>query len=170
MASITTVPDKATGDIFTESMWDSSIRDNINNGIVTQLGCRVFSSANVATTSTPAAISFNSERFDNDTMHSSSTDPTRITINTDGVYVIGGNVEWQGDSGRLQVNIKLNGSDFVGGQYQLGLSGSVVTRMVVTTMYNCVAGDYFELFVASQNSVMINNTAFHSPEFWACRL
>src|ERR1044072_7417202 len=109
MASITTVPDKATGDIFTESMWDSSIRDNINNGIVNQLGCRVFSSANVATTSTPAAISFNSERFDNDTMHSSSTDPTRITINTDGVYVIGGNVEWQGDSGRLQVNIKLNG-------------------------------------------------------------
>lgn len=28
------VPDKATGDVFTEVMWDSFIRDNLNKGVV----------------------------------------------------------------------------------------------------------------------------------------
>jgi hypothetical protein len=34
----TTVPDKAIGDIFTEQMWDSYVRDNLNKGVIRQIG------------------------------------------------------------------------------------------------------------------------------------
>lgn len=34
----TTVPDKATGDVFTEAMWDTFIKDNFNTGVPVLLG------------------------------------------------------------------------------------------------------------------------------------
>src|SRR5688572_24681195 len=34
----TTVPDKAGGDVFTEAMWDTYIRDNMNTGMPVILG------------------------------------------------------------------------------------------------------------------------------------
>ncbi len=34
----TTVPDKAAGDVFTEAMWDTYIKDNFNTGIPVVLG------------------------------------------------------------------------------------------------------------------------------------
>jgi hypothetical protein len=36
--AFTTVPDKASGDVFTEQMWDIYLRDNMNNGMIRPLG------------------------------------------------------------------------------------------------------------------------------------
>lgn len=35
--SFSTVPDKATGDVFTEALWDTYVRDNLNKGVIRPL-------------------------------------------------------------------------------------------------------------------------------------
>ncbi len=47
----TSVPDKATGDVFTEAMWDTYIRDNLNTGVPVVL-------ANSTLVGAAASISF----------------------------------------------------------------------------------------------------------------
>lgn len=47
----TSVPDKATGDVFTEAMWDTYIRDNLNTGVPVVL-------ANSTLVAAAASISF----------------------------------------------------------------------------------------------------------------
>ena len=47
------VPDKAVGDIFTETMWDVSIKDNMNKGVLRPIGDNLLSSG-------AASVSFSS--------------------------------------------------------------------------------------------------------------
>lgn len=47
----TSVPDKATGDVFTEAMWDTFVRDNLNTGVPVVL-------ANSTLVASAASISF----------------------------------------------------------------------------------------------------------------
>lgn len=46
-----TVPDKATGDVFTEAMWDTYLRDNLNKGVVRPIGETIVGAAPVASIS-----------------------------------------------------------------------------------------------------------------------
>jgi hypothetical protein len=43
--TFTTVPDKTIGDVFTEAMWDSYIRDNLNKGVVRPIADTTLGSA-----------------------------------------------------------------------------------------------------------------------------
>jgi len=53
----TTVPDKATGDVFTEQMWDAYIRDNLNSGSVRPISDTILGSTatQIDLTSIPAS-------------------------------------------------------------------------------------------------------------------
>lgn len=51
--SYTFVPDKASGDFFTEQMWDAHIRDNLNKGVIRPIG-------DTTVGGTPAEITFSS--------------------------------------------------------------------------------------------------------------
>lgn len=43
--SFTTVVDKSAGDVFTEAMWDTYIRDNLNKGVVRPIGDTILASS-----------------------------------------------------------------------------------------------------------------------------
>ena len=129
----------------------------------------------------PAAVvtplAFNVERFDTDGMHDNVVNNTRITINTAGKYLIGGNIQWQSGTGGgsvRQILVRLNGSLAVvlpgAVQFQAAAAGSF--RINVNCIWDSIVGDYFELCAHHTDATdpLRVNTEPGSPEFWAHRL
>jgi hypothetical protein len=121
----------------------------IPGAVGSAITCRARKSTNtnplVLTTLT--ALSLDTEDWDTDTMHSAGTNPSRITIVTNGTYhIIGGLGTTGGMSGYLICILRLNG---------VGSGTSIAAQNVpissTFTYANCsdirplVAGDYLEL-------------------------
>src|SRR5262245_7924090 len=85
----TTPTTHSTGDLITASIWNTDLVDNIKF-LANPPACRVYNSddSNGVVDQTDLAVSFDSERFDTDNMHSTSSNKSRITFNTAGVYVV----------------------------------------------------------------------------------
>lgn len=73
--------------------------------------CRVYhNTTQSAGTGGYTTMTFNSERFDTDTMHDTATNPTRITIKTAGLYVLHGNVDMNtGTTSERIIQFLING-------------------------------------------------------------
>lgn len=112
---------------------------------------------------TPTAIIFTHERYDNDQIHSTTTNTSRLTATVAGVYNISGNVKWSANPLDGTIYIKLNGATFIA---QHGVLADYRT-MSVSTDYNLGAGDYVELFVIQGTAGNLNilATGNISPEF-----
>jgi hypothetical protein len=172
------VPPGAPGQILTAlgdgtSQWSSSGLGG------TGQACRVFSSSpqNVPDNGFVAVI-FESERFDTDNMFDISN-PTRITFNTPGFYLVGGTLEFEPNataSGPRNLSITLNGTTAINsGETFHGPNFPYPEADLETnTVYLFQAGDYIEL-TAFQHSVggetlVIQPAGDYSPEFYAIRL
>lgn len=115
-------------------------------------------------------LSFTLERWDTDNIHSTTTNPSRLTAQTSGLYLIFGNVRWVSSSNTnytdRKLSVRLNGSANIA--YHSGYLGtsSNLATIAVTTVYYLSAGDYVELVGLSSNSndYMVSNGNF-SPEF-----
>ncbi len=106
----TTVPDKVSGDVFSETMWDTHIRDNINNMIVPPAaGIRKAAVQSLAN-NTLTTFTFDTENFDTDTLHDNVTNNSRITYGTTGVYVVTAYASWAANTtGRREIQLFLSG-------------------------------------------------------------
>jgi hypothetical protein len=94
---------------------------------------------------------FNRERFDTDSMHSETTNTSRITINTAGVYAISGWAVWSGNaSGERRMNIKLNGTNNIAQDERVTLQDDAFSHPF-QSIWKFDVGDYFEIEV-HQNS------------------
>lgn len=164
-----TVPDKATGDIFTEAMWDDSIKTNINNMIVPP-ACRVYkSSAQSIGTSSFATITFDQERFDTDGMHSTSSNTDRITIQTPGIYLVTGMVGFDSNAAGLRsAGIFMNGSTYLAA-IDVPANSVGGCNLALSTIYEFAAGDYVTLRVWQNSGGALNVLAASasSPELAA---
>ena len=145
------VPDKASGDQFTEEMWDDYIKTNINNHRVPPACKAVRTTSQTITNATATAIQFDAaDAFDTDTMHDVSTNNTRITPGTLGIYLVTANIYWASSAGgnyRVAA-IGINGTEV---QSTNGNATGDV-RVNVTGIFSITsASDYFSL-IAFQNS------------------
>jgi hypothetical protein len=139
----------------------------------TALGARVYNDADITlTTGTLTALTFNQERFDSDTIHSTSSNTSRLTATTAGVYVITGTARFATNAtGNRRVLIRLNGATYIAEQTQAAVSG-LQTTLTVATIYTLAATDYVEL-VALQSSggdLAVTVSANISPEFSMVRV
>ena len=139
----------------------------------TFVGARVYNSgAETITTSTNTQLSFDSERYDTDTIHSTSTGTnSRLTATTAGKYLIVGCVQWEANgTGTRIVSIYLNGATFIG-RVRVD-PGNVVIVQEVVTIYDLAATDYVELNVyqVSGGDLNVDAVANHSPEFMMSRI
>jgi len=132
-------------------------------------GCRVYrSSVRSIPNSTWTAIPFDSELFDTDSIHSVSSNSTRLTCQTKGVYTISGHVEFAEDDppvGYRAVAIKHNGTTYIA-KHDKELC-NVNPSFSITTLYNLAVNDYVELFVyqTSGGALDVNQSAQWSPHF-----
>lgn len=165
----TAVPDKTAGDVFTEAMWDTYIRDNVNNLIVPP-ACRVYNSANLSIgNGSFSALTFNSERYDTDSMHSTSVNTSRITMATAGIYHYGCTVYFAtSGTGYRTIRVMLNGTTSLG-YVELPPPSATGCGLYLAGDYAFAANDYIEFQVYQNSGGALNALAGgnYSPEAWA---
>ena len=112
-------------------------------GFPTFSGALVNLSADVVVTSgTIVNVAWNQEVEDTDAFHDNITNNSRLTIPTNGRYVVMANIRTNGSGAfAKEIRIRKNGLDFLGG----ALSADAAWHSVTTYPLSVVAGDFFEL-------------------------
>ena len=159
--------------------WDDLIlyTNNRNNGSDAfgairwaNYGCRVYNNANISITAsgTPQALTFNSERYDVYTMHSTSVNTSRLTAPRSGVYSIFGHIEYASNTTGVRfATIQLDGTTDIAVASALALTGGYATHCSVATQYYLNANQYVELVALQTSGGALNvlATGNRSPEF-----
>lgn len=154
----TTVPDKASGDLFTETMWDTHIRENINNILTPPAVRAVRSTTQTVSAGTTATIDFTgTDTFDTDAMHDPASNSTRITFNTAGIYIVTARLTWAAistaASSERNTRIRLNGTSIIAGQSHKAASADNQTIVsTVSITYAFAVNDYIELLAFNGDS------------------
>jgi hypothetical protein len=129
---------------------------------------RAYNSAAIALTSAATTtLTFDSERWDSDASHSTSSNTSRLTCQVAGKYDVQGNVEFAANStGTRMVRILLNGATQLAKQL-LSNTAADPTAVTVVTTADLAVGDYVELqaYQSSGGSLNVAATAQYSPEF-----
>ena len=111
-------------------------------------GARVTNSGDISCSAdTLTVITFNTESYDTDGIHSTSVNTGRLTCQTAGKYLIHGSVTFvAGDpTTRKILRIRLNGTtEIASAEIGVNTSGAALH---VETLYSLAANDYLELIV-----------------------
>jgi len=145
-----------------------------SGGSTAFVGCRVTQSPTASqaiANNTGTDITFNSESFDTDGFHDTSTNTARITIPTGkgGKYAINAHVEWASNAvSTRNIYIYKNNTSSLASQFQSAQASDM--GMEVNTLANLVAGDYITLQVyqSSGGSLNVNksdNTGYFSVTY-----
>lgn len=134
---------------------------------------RVYNNAAIALSvaATWTALTFNSERYDFDALHSTVTNTGRLTIPSgcNGVYLIGCNVEITATGGRTTgVRLVVNGSIIVAGQtHQSAGTPTQPVAFNLNTLVPLNVGDYVEVQAyCDDTSGSVTVSGQMSPEFF----
>ena len=114
------------------------------------IAARVHNSAAITiSNNTLTVLTFDSERYDTDTIHSTSSNTSRLTAKTAGKYIITGNVRWDDNgTGRRLLSILVNGSTTIARGETAILSAE--TSQNISTHYDLAVDDFVELEVLIQ--------------------
>lgn len=137
---------KADGTLITAAHWNQDVVDNISY-LYNADGALAYNSATVEIThNTFTDVTFNSERYDNNSIHDTSTNTDRLVAQEAGVYLIAGQIRWEAVAGTSLrwVALKVNGGT-VAVQYRSAVNLTI--DMNISTLYKLAATDYVELEV-----------------------
>lgn len=136
-------------------------------------GCRVYNNANISlTTNVETALTFNTERFDRDNMHSTVTNTGRITFTTAGIYIVTGHVAYAASAtGVREIKFRLSGTTNLASQ-KANATSSGTTRLTLAMIYQFAAADWIDLTAFQDSGGALNVLAAgnDSPEIAAMRL
>jgi len=162
----------ASGDVLTAADLNTYVRDNVAFN-ANPPKCRVFNSAAIsAANAVDVLVTLDSERFDTDTMHSTTTNPERITFTTAGTYLVGASLAWSDNAaGSRVIYIRRNGVNRIVQQSTTG-TGVANNPIAASTLFYFAANDYVELFAFQNSGSVLTIAALteNSPEFWAVRV
>ena len=136
------------------------------------VGARVYNNANISCARLAQTIlTFNSERYDTDSIHNTSTNTDRLTCNTAGKYIISLSTSFAADTSVMQFNIKLNATTYIARLIRNGTNGSL-TSTTVTTIYDLAVTNYLQVDVYHEaaGALDIGYYANSSPEFMMHRI
>jgi hypothetical protein len=123
------------------------------------VGCTVYDSTTQSiANNTSTIVTFDSENFDTDGFHSTSTNTGRITIPTGlaGKYLVTFSFLWaQNGTGIRTANIFKNGANVYGVGEQSG-NASVFAGPNGAVIIDCAVGDYLELVVFQSSGGALN--------------
>ena len=113
-------------------------------------------------------LTFNTERWDTDTIHSTISNTGRLTATTAGKYAIAGNAAIATNAtGIRAMQILLNGTTVIAKNVVTATGGSNATYFAIATQYNLAAADYVELQVYQDSGGALDTVveANDAPEF-----
>jgi len=135
--------------------------------------CRVHNGSNISINdSTVTALTFDAERQDEQAMHSTSSNTSRITVPSGGGgdYLVTGHIHWAADAtGVRDILITVDGSDDWARHRASAAGANEQMMSIATYIPQKAAGVYFELRVRQDSGGALNvkNTNYYSPEFAA---
>jgi len=147
----------ATGAVLTATNFNNA-QTTLNNHTVPAM-CRISQSGGqTINDATNTTITFSAEQFDTDGMHDLVTNNSRITINTAGVYLVVGSLNYTaGVSDDAALNILKNGSGGNGAFVSFG-PANTSAGMTTTTVLNLVVTDFLQLQAYQNNSANTSRT------------
>lgn len=99
----------------------------------------------LTTSGTIYAIPLNQETYDTHGFHDNTTNPTRLTCQKAGTYIVTGQVSFAANAtGNRDALMRVNGTDYVG-QLRLPAAASGSASIPVTAIVTLNANDYIEL-------------------------
>ena len=141
---LNTIHNPATGTVPPAS-WGDQVRDNLEFLIDPPTVSAFHSVAVSVATATTVALAANSENFDNNAMHSTVTNNSRITIQTAGRYLFFASVGFDtGATGVRQIVFRINGGATFGNLQTAGAGGGTIA-LSTTGSAVLVVGDYVEV-------------------------
>lgn len=136
----------------------------------TAIGARVYNSQPLTVgTASWTALTFDTERFDTDGIHSTSTNTERLTCVTPGVYAISGSVYFESNTtGRRIIRINIDNTTVAQHEHP----ALAFNELSISTVFQLTAGQYATLHVyqSSGGDVSIAAASAYSPEFAMVRI
>jgi len=146
-----------TGAVATAGDWNTGVRDNMGF-LSAPPGAKVTHNASQSVTSGVLFVmAFNAERWDNDAMHSTTTNNSRLTIKTAGRYLIVASVGFESNAaGARAATIRKNGNTPIATVVTPAAGGGNRTILTPSTIAGCSVNDYFEVEVYQDSLVALN--------------
>lgn len=123
------------------------------------------------TTDTPTVISFDTEIFDSDNLWDSGS-PTRLTINTGGLYLMGACGNWSANSSETvrEFTFRANGITNLNSQDIKPNNAIAALGQEASYLWFFQPGEYVELVVRHESGVNMDlwGVAPYSIVFWMC--
>jgi hypothetical protein len=120
--------------------------------------CRVYNSAAIAIgNATATALTFNSERRDDGSLHSTGSNTDQIIVPRDGWGIVWANVEFDSNAtGFRTVSMRKNGSSTIIGAEQAGAVSGSGTIIGATCLDYFTKGDVLRCYVYQSSGVTLN--------------
>lgn len=177
MTQYTPMPTITGGEIGTPA-WANQVRDNFSALAENRPRCMLRGGSNISIANNfIQAITFDTETSDPQTLHSMSSNTSRITVPTgwDGIWGVTANVEFAAaTTGYRQLQIMANGTgNPIAGTRDLAPNASFASVLHCSKFWPFTAGDWMEVFCYQNSGGALNVLADHyfSPEFtavWIC--
>jgi hypothetical protein len=140
----------------------------------TDVSCLIYNDASQSIADGATAyLDFDQEYFDTDTLHDPSSNPSRITINEAGLYLIVVNLKFAGNTtGDRLARVIKNRSEIITGASCEGITGFSDTSLNFSTIVSLAADDYIEVN-AGQNSggaLDVSYAAEWTPNFGVSKI
>lgn len=163
MATVPTTLTAAVGAKIPASTWNTYERDALSF-LLDPPRLRVYRSADLSvSTSTWTQVTFDSESWDNDAMHSTSSNTARLIAVTAGRYLITVNAYFAGNAtGTRILNLTANGAGTVSSSAGPLTNGAYAAAnntnqlCSATVEWSASANDYVELFVWQSSGGSLN--------------
>ena len=143
--------------------------DDKDGGVVTNQGARVYNSANISIpNATTTVLTFNTERYDTNNLHSTSSNTSRITFQSAGKYELSAVVRFAANgTGTRYIQFRLNGTTFIASESSGAVTSGDAVDLSISTLYNFAANDYVEVAVYQNSGGALNvvSGANYSPEY-----
>lgn len=140
--------------------WANSVKAALDY-LASPPACRVYNSANESIASgAPTTVTFDTELFDTDSMHSTVSNTSRITINTAGVYIVTfhGYFQAAADYTEAYVDFYKNGNLASTGQSHSATTTSGAPRIFNADEFKLAVGDFLEAKVFQVNGAAAART------------
>jgi hypothetical protein len=153
---------RTAGEFIEPDDWNQDIVANITF-LANPPACRVYNNANISISDISlTTVTFNSERYDTASMHSTSSLTSRITIPVAGLY----------DYFQIYADLRLNGTTTIATHNIGSFNGiSMSPDIQVHTVYKFAANDYVEARIYQDNNAgaaaNLETQANFSPELSA---